>query len=525
MTAFRRFAFGVVLATGLPMELGGQTPRIAPPPPCRADGRVPVAELQRRPVSGTLVAVLPLEARLTVAAQVHLPWALATGIAQRISELPGVTAPSRGTTERASGNAAGRFDEFAHLLGAKLVVSGAVGSERTGAIISIRIAEPGAEAARWERDYAYPETALASVEYQVASAVAEVLGIPRPVERPGLVTDPSAYDDLARGDFFLTQHDALAGDSARAAYERALARAPGSPVVMARLARAYAVSLERRGRAGPLGQAAALREGNALVDRALMTDSNEANAWTARAILERVNDPVSYGGAVRAHERAIRAAPRSAEARHEYAVTLLRLGRDEAAASQLRLALLAEADRAATLRLLAEREYLRRQYANACAVVNASIGADPYDPLAYALRARIRVRLDEFRDALSDAETARRLSGSVWGETLEFYITAFAREFDAARADSRRLSQAKLRSGVTLDVWDAAYLGMAFGVLGSRDRAFDALTRARPRGAELRSILRDPGFDPIRSDPRFSRVGRDDATSRSSNTSRPSGAR
>jgi tetratricopeptide (TPR) repeat protein len=144
--------------------------------------------------------------------------------------------------------------------------------------------------------------------------------------------------------------------------------------------------------------------------------------------------------------------------------------------------------------LLAEHEYVSRRYANACALVNASIGADSYDPLAYALRARVRLRLDEFRDAFSDAETARRLSGAAWGETLEFYITAFAREIDAARAESRRLSNAKLKQGATLSVRDAVYLGMGLTAVGNRDKAFDALSRARPRGAEVRSALRDPGF-------------------------------
>ena len=277
--------------------------------------------------------------------------------------------------------------------------------------------------------------------------------------------------------------------------------------MLGRLVRAYATALERRGRVGPLGQLAALRGGEALVDRALLADSATADAWTGRAIFERVRDPRLYAGAIRAHERAIKVAPRSADARQEYAITLLRMGRDQAAEAQLRQALGFERDRAVSLRLLAELEYLARRYVNACALVNASIGADSYDPLAYALRARVRMHLDEFRDAFSDAETARRLSGAAWGEALEFYVNAYSREFDAAKADARRLSNAKLKAGSTLGVRDAVYLSLGLTALGTRDKAFDALSRARPRGAELRSALRDPGFDAIRSDPRFDKVG------------------
>ena len=514
MTAVRTcvLALSALLATGLSEGLVAQTPRVAPPPPCRADGRVAVAQLtQGRQPTGPVVAVLPLEARVSAPSQVHLPWALAVGISDRISELPGIIVPSRGSTERASAGAAGRFDEFAQILAAKLVVAGSVGTERSGATIHIRITEPGSEVSRWERDFSYPDTPLHSVEHQVALAVAEILGLPRPVEGGDTLPEGSAYDEIARGNYFLTLHDGWAGDSARTAYERALDRVPGSAVIMAKLARAYATALERRGRAGPLGFSPATREANALVDRALRRDSSVADAWTARAALERVNNPRTYGAALRAHERAVRAAPRSADAHHEYALTLLRVGREDAATAQLRQALAVENDRASSLRLLAEIEYLGRRFASACALVNASIAADSYDPLAYALRARVRLRLDDFRDAFSDAETARRLSSAVWGETLEFYVTAYAREHDAARADSRRLAQAKLRRGVTLDVRDAAYLAMGLGAIGDRDKAFDALSRARPRGAELRSLLRDPGFDPLRGDPRFSRVARDDS--------------
>jgi tetratricopeptide (TPR) repeat protein len=434
-----------------------------------------------------------------------LPWAFARGVAAELTALPGVDTPAQGTSTRAWVESAGRLDEFADLVGAKLVVSGTIVSQRVGATLSVRITEHGVEAPRWERQFIYPQTSLASIEDQVVGAAAEILGAGKPVEAHR-IGDANVYDELVRGDFFLMQHDIWAADSARTAYERALTRAPQSAIVLGRLARSYAAALERRGRVGGLGQVAALREANALVDRALGRDSTSADAWTARAILARVRDPRIYAGAVAAHERAVKLAPRSPDAHEEFAITLLRLGRDEASGTHVRQALSLDRDRAVSLRLLAELEYLARRYDAACALVNASIGADAYDPLAYALRARVRLRLDEFRDAFSDAETARRLSGAAWGETLEFYVTAFAREIDAARADARRLSNAKLKQGNTLSVREAVYLGMGLAVIGNRDKALDALSRARPRGAELRSALRDPGFDRLRADPRFSRI-------------------
>ena len=224
MDARRRLilALSIAAVPASMARLEGQTPRISPPPPCRALGRAPVIELIERPTpTGIVVAVLPLEARLSSDNQVHLPWAVAGGISNGLSALPGVAAPTRGSIERASAGAAGRFDEFARLTGARLVVTGVVTSTRGGASVAVRVVEPGGKTPRWEREFDYPRTSLASIEDQVVSAVSEILAIKRPVERAKPSVDDAAYDEIARGDFFLVQHDLWAADSARGAYERA----------------------------------------------------------------------------------------------------------------------------------------------------------------------------------------------------------------------------------------------------------------------------------------------------------------
>ncbi len=48
-------------------------------------------------------------------------------------------------------------------------------SQRGGASITMRILARGGEMPRWEREFLYPQTSLASIEDQVVAAVAEVL--------------------------------------------------------------------------------------------------------------------------------------------------------------------------------------------------------------------------------------------------------------------------------------------------------------------------------------------------------------
>jgi tetratricopeptide (TPR) repeat protein len=188
----------------------------------------------------------------------------------------------------------------------------------------------------------------------------------------------------------------------------------------------------------------------------------------------------------------------------------MRLGKDAAAEQHLRRALALEPNRASALLALGELEFVRRRFAPSCALTNASIGADSYNPLAYALRARVRMRLGEFRDAFSDAETAKRLNDSPWGDALQLLVTANATTVDDARRDAKRVAASKLRPGLTMSVAEGTYVSLALEALGDRDNAFEALRRVAPRGVELTNALRDVGFDGMRTDGRFRRIAASD---------------
>ena len=406
--------------------------------------------------------------------------------------------------------AGGRPEQLTTSLGAALVVTGLVSSERDGAQVRVRFITPS-DTSAWQGHFQYPSLSLDAIEDEIVTAIRRHFGSSLAARGPA-APKGTAYDALARGDYFLALHDAGAADSARAAFERALQADPGSARAMERLARAYAVAIERGETAGGLRSQMALREATSLIERVIRAEPALSDAWTTRALLQRVEDPARFTGAVTSHERAVRLAPRNAAARHEYARTLLLLGRDDAARTQVREALAADRNRSPSLRLYGELEYLARRYDASCALANASIGADSYDPWAYALRARVRIKLGEFRDAFSDAETAARLSRATWGDALQFYATSVARDQDFVRAEARRLAQSRLRPGGALDLREAVFLGMAYGASGDPSRAFDALSRSGPISAEMRSALRDPAFDGLRSDPRFRRIGLSDGS-------------
>jgi hypothetical protein len=116
------------------------------------------------------------------------------------------------------------------------------------------------------------------------------------------------------------------------------------------------------------------------------------------------------------------------------------------------------------------------------------------------------MQLGEFRDAFSDAETAQRLSSAAWGGALQLLVTANASTVDDVRLEARRVAAERLRPGVKMSVPEGTYTSLALETLGDRDRAFEALRRVEPTGAEFISALRDAGFDEMRRDARFRRI-------------------
>jgi tetratricopeptide (TPR) repeat protein len=493
-------------ALAAPRALGAQVPRLTPPPPCRVtpSDTVMLNTVRASARTGlTSVAVLELQTQVLDARRAHLAPAITAELRSRIATIPTVAVESKGTVERVFSASGGRVDSLLSVLADKFAVIGEVTPQRDRIDVAVRVLQRGSDTPKWERVYAYPRVSVDQIVTGVATAVAQLAESRLP---PAPAIAASTHDILIRGDYFLAGHDAVSADSARRTYERAAQLDRRSAIPAARAARARAAILERTERLESRFVGEQVLAGMSMADAALRRDSSLAEAWTARAILLRYRNPDTFAGSVQAHERAVKLTPNSPAAHEAYGETLMRLGRDAQAEQQLRRSLALEPNRASALRLLAELEFMRRRFGSSCALANAAIGADPYDATTYALRARVRMRQSEFRDAYADAEIAGRLSQAVWGNALQLLVTANATIVDDARLEAKRVATAKLRPGVKMSLEEGMYTSLTLETLGDRDRAFDALSRIEPTGAEFIASLRDPGFDQMRSDQRFRKL-------------------
>jgi tetratricopeptide (TPR) repeat protein len=140
----------------------------------------------------------------------------------------------------------------------------------------------------------------------------------------------------------------------------------------------------------------------------------------------------------------------------------------------------------------ADAEIRDGQSAHACQLLNTAIDLDGRAAPAYALRAIVRARGGEVREAFGDAETVSQLGRPRWGDALRVLVANRAGDTTTARRQARRIIAEAKRIRGPLSFWDARLMAAA-------------LTEAR-YPSEAQALLRridasDPRVPWLRTDP------------------------
>jgi thioredoxin-like negative regulator of GroEL len=134
-------------------------------------------------------------------------------------------------------------------------------------------------------------------------------------------------------------------------------------------------------------------------------------------------------------------------------------------------------------------------------MIDSALAMDPTDADAFALRARANAARGDLRAAWADAEVTERLGDSWQAQTL---IATFEARVGERREARDRLSALVKRVSpkVPFSAKQGSQLALAYVATNDTRRALNALLRTRDDGT-LAAALKDPGFDPIRGEPRF----------------------
>ena len=230
--------------------------------------------------------------------------------------------------------------------------------------------------------------------------------------------------------------------------------------------------------------------------RALEIDDRLPEAHTALALIVQ-NYDWDWKTAEREFRRAIELNPNYATGHHWYAEHLMWLGRfDEALRESERareldpLSLIIAADNGAIL-------YFSRDYDRAIEKWRSVLEMDPGFLRAHLIRAAYLGK-GMFAEALADTEKTRSMSSAGYWSWLGYIYGRWGR-----MELSRHALHALLQSNQSHPV-DPMLVAWAFLGLGDEDQALGWLEKAYAEHSnELTSLKVHPGYDPLRSDPRF----------------------
>jgi tetratricopeptide (TPR) repeat protein len=200
----------------------------------------------------------------------------------------------------------------------------------------------------------------------------------------------------------------------------------------------------------------------------------------------------------------------NAEAWHQYGSQILILGQYEQSIALEKRALALEPGRAITWENIGEAYELLHRPVDAMAAHDSALAADSQFVLSYAMRCWNLLRLGDRAGARANAEAAMQSSSP----TERYYALAPRAAVATADGDSA-LGRALMAEAVApfatrpLGPLAAQMIIYGFVATGQRREALDWLERVTPRGVLLWWTLQFPEVDPLRAEPRFQKIVRE----------------
>jgi len=391
-----------------------------------------------------------------------------------------------------------QLDQVGRELGVQYVLEGSVRRDANTVRVTAQLIAAKHQTHIWARAYDRELKGLLTLQGEIAQEIADEiqsnLGRPKSsASAPSTRTarDYEAYDLYLKGQYFLNKRTTAGIEAAIGYFQRATARDSTYARGYAALADAHALlagySTRPPEHSVSQARAAALK--------ALELDPRSPEAHTAFALIVQNHD-WDWQTAETEFRRAIELNPNYATAHHWYAEHLMWRGRfDEALARSERarqldpLSLIIATDHGAIL-------FFARQYDRAIEQFGSVLELDPTFPRAHIIQGAY-VEKGMFAAALADLE-GQHPKHDVWYWSAVAYIYGRSGETAKARHALHELLQSHRRDPVKPEL-----IAGAFAALGEKDSALAWLERAYAERSGLTALKVDPGYDPLRSDPRF----------------------
>jgi TolB-like protein/DNA-binding winged helix-turn-helix (wHTH) protein/Flp pilus assembly protein TadD len=445
------------------------------------------------------LAVLPLDNLSGDASQNYFADGMTDELITDLAQISALRVISR-TSVMAYRGARKPLPQIARELKVDAVVEGTVLRSGDQVRITAQLIEASTDKHLWSQSYEGELRDTLALQSRVARAIADQIRINlTPQEQAALknakVVNPEAYEAYLKGRYFWNKRT---GDNLKVAlayFHQAIDEDPKYAQAYSGLADTYALLGDWQ--YGVMPSKEAFPKAKAAAIKAVELDGALGEAHNSLAFILDGFD-WDFDSAGKEFQRAIELSPSYATAHHWYAWHLSLLGRYDEAIAEMRkaenldpLSLIINAD-------LAELLVLAHSYDESIRQSRKTIEMDPNFALAHNQLAQAYLEKHMYDVAVAELQKAVPLSGR-----SPTCIANLARAYVASGKRSEAielLSDLKKRSNPSYS--NAAEIAAVYVSLGDKDQAMNWLEKGYDERFNPSVLLR-PGFDPLRSDPRF----------------------
>jgi TolB-like protein/DNA-binding winged helix-turn-helix (wHTH) protein/Flp pilus assembly protein TadD len=445
------------------------------------------------------LAVLPLENLSGDASQNYFSDGMTDELITDLAQISALRVISR-TSVMVYKGARKPLPQIARELHVDAVVEGTVLRAGDQVRITAQLIDAFTDKHLWSQSYQGELRDTLALQDRVARAIADQIQInltPREQAalKSGRVVNPEAYESYLKGRYFWNKRTADGLRVALAYFNQAIEEDPKYAQAYSGLTDTYALlgdwqyAVMTPREAYPKAKAAALR--------AVELDSALGEAHNSLAfVLDGFDWDLDAGG--KEFRRAIELNPGYATAHHWYAWHLALLGRFDEAIAEMRkakgldpLSLIINAD-------LAELLILAHSYDESMRQSRKTIEMDPNFAMAHNQLGQAYLQQHMYEQAVVELQRAVQLSA---GSPTVIANLARACALSGRRGDALKLLNG-LKTSSTPGFSHASEIAAIYVSLGDKDEAMNWLEKGYAERFNPGVLIR-PGFDPLRSNPRF----------------------
>jgi TolB-like protein/DNA-binding winged helix-turn-helix (wHTH) protein/Flp pilus assembly protein TadD len=451
------------------------------------------------PIPIRSLAVLPLENLSGDASQNYFSDGMTDQLITDLAQISALRVISR-TSVMVYKGARKPLPQIARELHVDAVIEGTVLRAGDQVRITAQLIDASTDKHLWSQSYEGDLRDTLALQDRVAKEVAEQIQInltPREqaVLKSVTVVNPEAYESYLKGRFFWSKRTADGLRVALAYFHQATEEEHNYAQAYSGLADTYALlgdwqwAVMTPAQAYPKAKAAALK--------AVELDKTLGEAHNSLAfVLDGFDWDLDSGGME--FRRAIELSPGYAPAHHWYAWHLGLLGRYDEAIAEMRkaesldpLSLIIHAD-------LAELLMIAHSYDESIGQSRKTLAMDPNFAMAHNQLGQAYLQKHMYGQAIAELQNAVQLSGGS--------PTCKANLARAYALSGRRSEAVELLSDLKLSAIPgyshASEIAVVYASLGDKDQAMNWLEKGYAERFNPGVLIR-PGFDPLRSDPRF----------------------